>query len=198
MGNLLETKLDTIILNLQLLYDLNKTNFDLFWSAYYPLKSSTPLYWKYWNSDTKKYEDTNIANVLSQMTWYLGNIYLDADNYLKSISADVSNIADDVSNIAKNIVGTEDSELNNKVTEVKDKVSEFDKSEQQIVDSASDAFSKFDPSSNDYFGSLKALSWCGNYLQQIYEKLGLYGIPITIALLLGVCMQFIGYFRYKK
>ena len=187
MGTLLETKLDNILLQLQLSYDSNKTNFDLFWASYYPIRSDTPLYWRAWNTDTGQKEDTNIANVFYYISWYLGHIY-----------EDVGQLADDVKQIADSIVGSEDSELNQKTQDVKDKLTEYESSEKQITDSIADSLNGFDPSSTDYFGGMKAISWCGSYLQCIFDSLGSYGIPIMVALLLGLCMQFIGYFRYKK
>lgn len=186
LSTILSVKLDSIINAINVINVNITNNFKTFWDAYYPLRNQTPQYWKYWNSDTGKYEDTNIANVFSQATWYLGNIYL------KCVD-----IADDVANIAKNIVGSPDSALNDKIDSVKDSLTDVDNAQKELDDNIFDTIGKFDPNTDDYFGGLKALTWCGQYLQKVFLALGAYGTPIMVGLILALCLQFIGYFRYK-
>ena len=73
---------------------------------------------------------------------------------------------------------------------------DMEQKEHAAIEQIQSGFETFLPDVNQ-FGSFKAITWCSNYLQQIYLSLGSYGTVIFIALLFGVCLQFIGYFRYK-
>ena len=145
------------------------------WSdIYYPLKnSSLPQYWIAYNTDTGQYDSVNLATVFGYITWYLGQLYNDSTN----ITNNMKNMTDDINTAATTF-------------------QDMEQKEHAAIDQISQGIETFLPDVNQ-FSSFKAITWCSNYLQQIYLALGSYGTVIFIALLFGVCLQFIGYFRYK-
>lgn len=163
----------SVILNrIEYLSDVLTFSFNRFFEWFYPLDVTNPLYWRYWNSDTQQQVNTNLADVLYEMTWYLGNLYI-----LESASAALDNM--------ETAVGT--------VTTTFETV---EAQEEAVINSVQSHINSFNPNVSD-FGAFRALPWMSNYLQQIYVSLGSYGLVITIGLFLGVCMQIIGYMRYK-
>lgn len=146
--------------------------FNRFFDWYYPLDIVDPTYWRYWNSDNQSEEHTNLAGVLYNITWYLGNLYI-----LESASAALDNMEEAVENVTSTFESVE-------------------AQEQAVVDSISSHINSFNPNVSD-FGIFKAIPWMSNYLQLIYISLGTYGTVITVGLFLGVCMQIIGFLRYK-
>ena len=88
------------------------------------------------------------------------------------------------------------SELEKPIEDLNNMFTDVDNAENSIVSSVESALDSFNPDFSDV-SSLVAIGWVSNYLQQLYISLGSYALPITVSLLLGVCMQFIGYFKYK-
>lgn len=162
------------ILNQRLLnlLDLIKLQFDIWFEWFYPLKDANPQYWHVYNTDTDSTDIVNPATVTYYITWYLGQLFL-----MNNDNTPLGNLQDSVDDIKDQLVNVENQE-------------------QSIITSIRTGIDNFAPDLTQ-IGSFKALSWCSNYLQQIYVALGSYGTVILIGLLLGVCMQFIGYFRYK-
>lgn len=142
-------------------------------SWFYPLKSVGSNYWIAYNTDTGLYDHVNLATVFGYITWYLGQLYDDGTN----ISQNMQQMTQDIGTAA-----TTFQDLNQK--------------EQAAINQIQNGFETFLPDPTE-FQSFRAITWCSNYLQQIYLALGAYGQVIFIALLFGVCLQFIGYFRYK-
>lgn len=153
--------------------DIAYYRWNTYWDAYYPFKSEMPKYWYAYNTDTGEYDQVNLATVFQYITWYLGQIYNDSSN----VSQQMKNMTNDI-----NTASTTFTDLNNK--------------EQVAINQIKTGFDNFIPDL-EIFGTFKAITWCSNYLQQMYVALGSYGTVIFIALLFGVCLQFIGYFRYK-
>lgn len=86
--------------------------------------------------------------------------------------------------------------ISNNVAALNTNLTNYSAAEQQIQNRVQNALSTFIPDTT-LFSGFVAIAWCSQYLQQVYVALGSYGTVIMIGLLLGVCMQFIGYFRYK-
>lgn len=129
-------------------------------------------FWYVYNTDTGQQEGINLAGLLYDISWYLGQMYV-----LQSGSDALDNMTDQVEAVSETF-------------------QEAEQREQQIMDSISSGIESFNPDLSE-IGTFKALGWCSNYLQLIFLRLGTYGTVILVGLLLGVCMQFIGYFRYK-
>lgn len=143
------------------------------WSSwFYPLRNLTPLYWRTYNSDTDKMEDANIAKVLYDITWYLGHIFKQGEEAVNT------------------------SQLNQDVQSMQQSLDQYEQAEQSVIGSVSSSLQSFNPNLSD-IQSLRALGWCSNYLQLVWAALGTYGTMIVVGLLIGVCMQFLGYFKYK-
>lgn len=161
----------------QLSYNIQKTlndNFTTYWNAYYPLRDvANAQYWRAYNTDTGQYDSVNLATVFAYITWYLGQLYDDSTN----VTQNMQQMTQDIGTAA-----TTFQDLNQK--------------EQAAINQIQTGFETFLPDPTE-FQSFRAITWCSNYLQQIYLALGAYGQVIFIALLFGVCLQFIGYFRYK-
>lgn len=145
--------------------------FEIFSNWYYPLDPDAP-YWRYWNTDTQQQENINLAGVLYNITWYLGQMFL-----MNTWEAG--------------------SELETPIEDLNNAFTDLDNAEDALWSPVEDAFNSFSPDSGD-ITALSALGWVGNYLQQIFVNLGSFNIVITLSLILGVCMQFIGYFKYKN
>lgn len=156
------------------LFEFFKFQFEIFFQWFYPLKDSTPQYWLVYDTDTNSGKWVNPATVTYYITWYLGQLY--SQNY-------------DDENGALN-------SLNNAVTNFANQAQQFEAQEHAVVDSVKSRLENFNPDIGSWSG-FRAIGWCSNYLQQVWVNLGTYGTIISIALLLGVCLQFIGYFRYK-
>lgn len=145
---------------------------EVYFQWFYPLKDANPQYWHVYNTDTDSTDVVNPATVTYYITWYLGQLFL-----MNNDNTPLGNLQDSVDDI-------------------KDQLVTVESQEQSIITSIRNGIDNFNPDLSQ-IGSFRALSWCSNYLQQIYVSLGTYGTVILIGLLLGVCMQFIGYFRYK-
>lgn len=87
-------------------------------------------------------------------------------------------------------------DIKTEVKSLSDNLTSYQSAEQGIQNRISSSIQSFVPDITLLSGFV-AISWVSNYLQQVYIALGSYGTVIMIGLLLGVCMQFIGYFRYK-
>lgn len=151
-------------------FDANVT---LWRNWFYPLKSDNPLYWRFFNTDTSKQENTNLAGVLYHISWYLGQMF-QMNTWDAAIDGHLQDAADSLDST----------------------VDDYDQAEQEIFDSVSDHFSGFSPDASE-LSALAALAWVSEFLQKCFTALGTFAVPITVSLLLGVCMQFIGYFKYK-
>lgn len=143
-----------------------------FYEWYYPLDSTTPFYWRYYNTDTELQESIGLAGLMYNISWYLGQMYA-----LTGGSEAIENFQDQVESVTDTLESAEEQE-------------------QAIISSISSGINSFNPQLSD-IQTFRALSWVSNYLQQIFLALGTYGTVILVGLILAVCMQFIGYFRYK-
>lgn len=155
-----------------ILIDVVNFWFQRFFNWYYPLDNVLPEYWRYYNTDTGQQEEIGLAGLMYNISWYLGQMYV-----LQSASQSLDNMTDQVEAIT-------------------DTLEEAEQKENAVISSISSGINSFAPDLTD-IGAFKALSWTSNYLQQMFVSLGTYGTVILVGLLLGVCMQFIGYFKYK-
>lgn len=163
----------SILLNrLEYMADVLTFSFDRFFEWYYPLDIVNPEYWRSYDSDTQSQVSTNLAGVLYDISWYLGNLYI-----LQSASVALDNMGQAVENVTTTFESVE-------------------AQENAVISSIESHIQSFNPSVSD-FGAFRAIPWMSNYLQQIYVSLGTYGTVITVGLFLGVCLQIIGYLRYK-
>lgn len=163
----------SILLNrCEYIADVLAFSFGRFYEWFYPLDNVDPKYWRYYNTDTKASENIGLAGLMYNISWYLGNLYV-----LQSASAALDNMEEAVENVTSTFESVE-------------------AQEQAVVDSISSHINSFNPNVSD-FGIFRAIPWMSNYLQQIYISLGTYGTVITVGLFLGVCMQIIGFLRYK-
>lgn len=142
--------------------------FRRFYEWYCPLDDTAPMYWRYYNTDTKRSENIGLAGLMYNISWYLGNLYV-----LQSASAALNAMDSAVDSAATTFTNIEAQET-------------------AVVNSVKNSIQSFNPSTSD-IGALRALPWMSNYLQQIYVSLGTYGIVITVGLLLGVCLRIIRY-----
>ena len=146
--------------------------FHRFYEWYYPLDNVLPEYWRYYNTDTAEQEEIGLAGLMYNISWYLGQMYV-----LQSGSDALDNMTTQVEAVGQTL-------------------SQAEQKENEVISSISSGINNFAPDLSE-IGAFKALSWSSNYLQQIFVALGTYGTVILVGLLLGVCMQFIGYFKYK-
>lgn len=86
--------------------------------------------------------------------------------------------------------------INNAVSDLSNNLTNYQTAEQNLQNQVTSSIQNFIPDLS-LWGGFTAIVWASDYLQQIYLSLGSYGTVIMVGLLLGVCMQFIGYFRYK-
>lgn len=86
--------------------------------------------------------------------------------------------------------------IKDSVTNLSNNLTNYQNAEQRLQNQVTSSIQSFVPDLSLLSGFV-AISWVSNYLQQCYISLGSFGTVIMIGLLLGVCMQFIGYFRYK-
>lgn len=146
---------------------------DTFYRYYNPrVVPASNYFWYAYNTDTQQYDSTNLAGLMQYITWYLGQMYV-----LQTENDALEDLAESVDTAASTF-------------------EDFNEKEQDVIDQISTGFESFLPD-DDLFESFEAITWCSNYLQRVYLALGSYGTVIFIALLFGVCLQFIGYFRYK-
>lgn len=144
-----------------------------FYEWFYPLDNVDPEYWRYYNTDTKQSENIGLAGLMYNISWYLGQLYV-----LQSANAALEDMADAVQDVSSTFQNIETQE-------------------HAIVDSVSSSLSSFNPSSSD-FTAFVALGWVSQFMQSCFTSLGLFGNVILLSLILAVCMQFIGYFRYRE
>lgn len=135
----------------------------------------------YFDSDGKvqyrvdQYYGTFRAAMTGRMNEITGMLYFFIKNYFDNGLA--SNISNSVSSLNNNLIA-------------------YQNAEQNLQNKVTSSIQSFIPDLS-LLGGFVAISWVSNYLQQCYISLGSFGTVIMIGLLLGVCMQFIGYFRYK-
>lgn len=82
------------------------------------------------------------------------------------------------------------------VQSLSDNLTSYQAAEQTLQNRVSQSIQSFLPDVS-MFSGLTAITFVRNWLQNLYLALGSYGSVMMVGLLLGVCMQFIGYFRYK-
>lgn len=156
------------------LFEFFRFQFEIFFQWFYPLKDSTPQYWLVYDTDDNTGKWVNPATVTYYITWYLGQLYSqnydDEEGALTGLTQAVNNFSTQAQN--------------------------FEQAENSVINSVKSRLNDFNPDLSQ-IGGFRAIGWCANYLQRIYVALGAYGTVITIGLLLAVCMQFIGYFKYK-
>lgn len=162
----------TVILNrIEYIADVFDFYFSRIYAWFYPLDSSSPFYWRYYNTATEQQESIGLAGLLYNISWYLGQLYT-----LTAQNAALDNMEE-------------------AIDDVTDTFTSVEQAEQAVVQSVTSSIQSFNPDVSE-LGAFRALSWCASYLQQIYVSLGAYGNVITIGLLLGVCSQLIGFVRY--
>ena len=146
--------------------------FNVFADWYYPISDMTDQYWRFYNTDTGEQEVTNLAGVLYNITWYLGELYKtndwEAAQGFKEAQDTIDNLTEDMSS-----------------------------AESAITDTVLPNIQDFSPDPSDV-ASLFGLSFVGSFIQDFYLALGVFGIPVMLSLVLAVCMQLIGYFKYKR
>lgn len=136
-----------------------------------------------YNSSSKQINYENTYMYAS----FCGMLYWNLRNYLFTGLRAYFNYLNDNS-VANNI--------SNSVNTLSNNLTSYQTAEQQLQNRVQSSISSFIPDLS-LLGGFVALSWVSSYLQQVYISLGSYGTVIMIGLLLAVCMQFIGYFRYK-
>lgn len=162
----------TVILNrIEYIADVFDFYFGRIYAWFYPLDSTSPFYWRYYNTSTEQQESIGLAGLLYNISWYLGQLYT-----LTAQNAALDN-------------------MDEAIDDVTDTFTSVEQAEQAVVQSVTSSIQSFNPDVSE-LGAFRALSWCASYLQQIYVSLGAYGNVITIGLLLGVCSQLIGFVRY--
>lgn len=150
-------------------------------SGYYTLKENTMLMPSY-NTSTHLFEFTTSTSYCDTLGLLMSNInrtkaYLYAYMLYLNDRSVSNSIANSVQSLSNNLAS-------------------YQTAEQNLQNRVQTSISSFIPDIQ-LLGGFVALSWVSNYLQQVYISLGTYGTVIMIGLLLAVCMQFIGYFRYK-
>lgn len=162
----------SVILNrIEYIADVFDFYFSRIYAWFYPLDSTSPFYWRYYNTATEQQESIGLAGLLYNISWYLGQLYT-----LTAQNAALDN-------------------MDEAIDDVTDTFTSVEQAEQAVVQSVTSSIQSFNPDVSE-LGAFRALSWCASYLQQIYVSLGAYGNVITIGLLLGVCSQLIGFVRY--
>lgn len=162
----------SVILNrIEYIADVFDFYFSRIYAWFYPLDSTSPFYWRYYNTATEQQESIGLAGLLYNISWYLGQLYT-----LSAQNAALDN-------------------MDEAIEDVTDTFTSVEQAEQAVVQSVTSSIQSFNPDVSE-LGAFRALSWCASYLQQIYVSLGAYGNVITIGLLLGVCSQLIGFVRY--
>lgn len=145
-----------------------------FFNWFYPLKASEPVYWQVWNSETEEVENVNLATVGYYITWYLGQMY------------------------QMNTYDVETNGLTAKAKEFDSASKEFDESVSTSFQSVQSSISSFAPDASKLKSFGTAFSWVSQYLQKCFVALDDLAIPITVSLVLAICMQFVGFYKFKR
>lgn len=172
-------------------------------NQYYSLSSSI-------QSVTLRYAITNYLNTIINLLHYFCTRFYEwyypldgtAPYYWRTYNSDtdtqesvnLARVLYDISWYLGHITIGDD--IKTEVKSLSDNLTSYQNAEQGIQNRISSSIQSFVPDITLLSGFV-AISWVSNYLQQVYVALGSYGTVIMIGLLLGVCMQFIGYFRYK-
>lgn len=145
--------------------------FMFLYDVFYPLNPDS-FSWQYYNTDTGKMESTNLGGLMYNISWYLGELYKtndwEAAQGFKDAQDTIDNLTEDMSS-----------------------------AESAITDTVLPNIQDFSPDPSDV-ASLSGLSFVGSFIQDFYLALGVFGIPVMLSLVLAVCMQLIGYFKYKR
>lgn len=145
-----------------------------FFNWFYPLKASEPVYWQVWNSETEEVENVNLATVGYYITWYLGQMY------------------------QMNTYDVETNGLTAKAKEFDATAKDFDESVSDSFQSVQSSISGFAPDASKLRSFGSAFSWVSQYLQKCFVALDDLAIPITVSLVLAICMQFVGFYKFKR
>lgn len=149
--------------HLSAIQDLLRCYIELWSRWFYPLKSSEPLYWRYYNTDTGQAESISLGGLMYNISWYLGNMY-----QLNTWDANAGE------QLSKPIA-----ELNQQITSAID-------NEDAVLNQANNYLSSWDPNL-DVFGGLVSIGWLGTYLTYLYNSLGEFSIIPTFAFLIAFC-----------
>lgn len=157
-----------------MLFQLLKYNCDKFFNWYYPLDSTLPEYWRYYNTDTKEQEEIGLAGLMYNISWYLGQMYA-----LQVESGPLTQLNEDVNNTVQSVLDMEEKE-------------------EAITSHITSIIDTFEFDSTPFQTALIPLEWCSQLLTRTYNALGNYAIVMNIGFVLSICMQMIGYFRYRS
>lgn len=150
-----------------------RCQFALLRAWYYPLTSNElPQYWRVYNSDTGNVQSVNPATITYYITWYLGKLY-------EHLTANI------------------DAVLEQPVKDTKQAIADLEASEAKIRNEYLPNIQNFE-FNKDAIGTLAALGFCRDLLQNMFLSLGGFNLVIVMALSLGVAMQAIGYFKFRQ
>ena len=147
--------------------------FNVFADWYYPLSTMDSLYWQYFNTDTGQKENINLAGLMYNISWYLGQMF------------------------QMNIWDLGDSGLADSVDDLSDTLSDYDSAESDIFSSVESGLVGIESKLDLSFAPLTYIAQVSGWLTTLWNGLGSWQAPTLISFSLVICMQFIGYFKYK-
>lgn len=140
---------------------------------YYPRNVSN-LAWNYFNTDTGQNEEINLAGLMYNISWYLGNLYQlnSSESYANTIAQPIR----EANQAIADLNAQEDAILNQITASLN-----FD----------TGIFSQLQ-------ANLNLINWVSSFLQQIYDASGLLQLPINLSMTLGLLMYALGSYTEVK
>lgn len=108
-------------------------------------------------------------------------------------------MANDDKNTNQITNGYDNSTFNSANSQLDSSVNQYDQAETGIFDSVKENVTGFTiPDFTSNVQVLTAVGFCSNYLQRLFNAIGLYNLPITVSLVMIFVLMVLGYYRVRS
>lgn len=108
-------------------------------------------------------------------------------------------MANDDKNTDQITNGYDNSTFNSANSQLDSSVNQYDQAETGIFDSVKENVTGFTiPDFTSNVQVLTAVGFCSNYLQRLFNAIGLYNLPITVSLVMIFVLMVLGYYRVRS
>lgn len=138
---------------------------------------------------------SQLLNGIEDQTTEVTGAIDDVESEINQSTAEINQNIDQSTNQITN--GYDNSSLNNSANEYHQADQELENAQNAAWDQGAGRIEDFDFGEFDFSpGVMAALSYCGNWLQNVFVGISFFNLPITIGLTIVFALMIIGYYRY--
>lgn len=141
-----------------------------FYEWYYPLDSTAPYYWRYYNTDTELQESIGLAGLWYNISWYLGEIYQNLTDAGSDMTSDAQQLGSSIS-----ALNTAEESVNTQI--------------QSAFSTVSGIMT---------LPVISAAALCISWIEYMWGSLGIFQSPTLLAYMCVILMMLIGFAKYRS